>query len=76
MGVEPMREAASTRASVGREEAIDPFFWNVVDVGGIAAIDDVRLAEELTMTGEETVGGRDPCQRGSRRAGIGRSSRG
>ena len=56
MGVEPMREAASSRASVGREEAIDPFFWNVVDLVGIAAIDEVRLAEELTLAGEETVG--------------------
>ena len=56
MGVEPMREAASSRASVGREEAIDPFLWNVVDLIGIAAIDEVRLAEELTLAGEETVG--------------------
>jgi hypothetical protein len=51
-----MREAASSGASVGREEAIDPFLWNVVDLIGIAAIDEVRLAEELTLAGEEIVG--------------------
>ena len=55
VGVQPVREAATTAAAVASKQIVGPILGQVMDGIGIASVDDRRFADHNALACEQTV---------------------